>query len=279
MAGQSKRGFAAMNPQTQREIASKGGQAAHQKGTAHEFSPDEARAAGRLGGKAVSSNRAHMAAIGRKGGQRSAVGGRPAVIEIGRHTFDNDHNYEFSNSDESSNTGKRNMAENASPEATDMLRADHKKVSGLFHQYEASGDQVNRKESIVRQICSELDVHAKLEEEIFYPAVEAKSDEGGRRKVQEGIEEHRRIKKLLAQLLGKRAHDDEYDDTVHQLKQCVAHHVEEEETGVLPDAEKNLGNQLQQLGAQMQRRKQQLLATMQPTMAPSMPEHHTQSAE
>jgi general stress protein YciG/hemerythrin-like domain-containing protein len=273
MAGQSKRGFAAMNPQTQREIASKGGQAAHQKGTAHEFSPDEARAAGRLGGKAVSSNRAHMATIGRKGGQRSAVGGRPSVIEIGHHTNGNSHNYE------SSNTGEHNMAENASAKATDMLRADHTKVSGLFHQYEANDDQVNRKESIVRQICSELDVHAKLEEELFYPAVEAKSDEGGRRKVQEGIEEHRRIKKLIVQLLGKRAHDDEYDDTVHELKQCVAHHVDEEETGVLPDAEKNLGNQLQQLGAQMQRRKQQLLATMQPTMAPGMPEHHTQSAE
>src|SRR5262245_879563 len=121
MAGQSKRGFAAMNPQKQREIASKGGQAAHQKGTAHEFSADEARAAGRLGGKAVSSNRAHMAAIGRKGGQRSAVNGSASVVEIGRYTNGNNHN------DESRNTGEPDMAENTSPKATDMLRADHKK--------------------------------------------------------------------------------------------------------------------------------------------------------
>jgi general stress protein YciG len=66
-----------MDQRKQREIASKGGQAAHQKGTAHEFTSDEARAAGRKGGEAVSSNRAHMSAIGRKGGE-SSHGGQKA---------------------------------------------------------------------------------------------------------------------------------------------------------------------------------------------------------
>jgi general stress protein YciG len=60
-----------MDRAKQREIASKGGRAAHQKGTAHEFTSDEAREAGRKGGMAVSQNRDHMAAIGRKGGQES----------------------------------------------------------------------------------------------------------------------------------------------------------------------------------------------------------------
>ena len=64
----SKRGFASMDPAKQREIASKGGRAAHAKGTAHEFTSDEARVAGRKGGEAVSRDRAHMAAIGREGG-------------------------------------------------------------------------------------------------------------------------------------------------------------------------------------------------------------------
>lgn len=64
-----KRGFAAMDRERQRAIASEGGRAAHQKGTAHEFSPDEAREAGRKGGMAVSENRAHMSAIGRKGAE------------------------------------------------------------------------------------------------------------------------------------------------------------------------------------------------------------------
>lgn len=68
MANTSKRGFASMDSSKQREIASKGGRAAHAKGTAHEFTSDEARLAGRKGGEAVSRDRAHMSAIGREGG-------------------------------------------------------------------------------------------------------------------------------------------------------------------------------------------------------------------
>ena len=67
--GKSLRGFASMDPDRQREIASKGGRAAHAKGTAHEWSSDEARVAGRKGGEAVSRDRAHMAQIGREGGE------------------------------------------------------------------------------------------------------------------------------------------------------------------------------------------------------------------
>jgi general stress protein YciG len=70
------RGFAAMDEDKQREIASKGGRAAHAKGTAHEFTPDEAREAGRKGGQAVSRDRDHMAEIGREGGKQSRGGGR-----------------------------------------------------------------------------------------------------------------------------------------------------------------------------------------------------------
>lgn len=69
MSSKSKRGFASMDPDRQREIASKGGRAAHAKGTAHEWSRDEARTAGRKGGEVVSRDRAHMAAIGREGGE------------------------------------------------------------------------------------------------------------------------------------------------------------------------------------------------------------------
>jgi general stress protein YciG len=65
----SNRGFASMDRDKQKEIASKGGKAAHAKGTAHEFDSGEAREAGRKGGVAVSRNREHMAAIGRRGGE------------------------------------------------------------------------------------------------------------------------------------------------------------------------------------------------------------------
>jgi hypothetical protein len=70
--GTHNRGFASMDRERQREIARKGGKAAHEKGTAHEFTADEARAAGRKGGERVSVDRAHMSRIGRLGGKSSA---------------------------------------------------------------------------------------------------------------------------------------------------------------------------------------------------------------
>lgn len=79
----SKRGFASMDPSKQREIASKGGRAAHAKGTAHEFTSDEARVAGRKGGEAVSRDRAHMAAIGREGGHSRGARARAAAAGTG----------------------------------------------------------------------------------------------------------------------------------------------------------------------------------------------------
>ena len=65
----SNRGFASMDENKQREIASKGGKAAHESGHAHEFNSKEAREAGRKGGEAVSQNRKHMSEIGREGGK------------------------------------------------------------------------------------------------------------------------------------------------------------------------------------------------------------------
>ena len=76
--GKSRRGFASMDASRQKEIASKGGRAAHAKGTAHEWSSDEARVAGRKGGEVVSRDRAHMAAIGREGGEARGANARAA---------------------------------------------------------------------------------------------------------------------------------------------------------------------------------------------------------
>jgi len=71
-----QRGFASMDPEKQKAIASKGGKAAHEKGTAHEFTSEEAREAGRKGGEKVSQNREHMSQIGRKGGENSHGGNK-----------------------------------------------------------------------------------------------------------------------------------------------------------------------------------------------------------
>ncbi len=78
----SKRGFASMDEERQRQIASQGGKAAHEQGTAHEFTSEEARRAGQKGGETVSQDREHMADIGRKGG-KSTSRDRSHMADIG----------------------------------------------------------------------------------------------------------------------------------------------------------------------------------------------------
>jgi general stress protein YciG len=87
--GTSNRGFASMDKEKQKQIASEGGRAAHASGNAHEFTPDEARAAGKKGGEVVSRDRKHMAEIGRRGGQNSHGGGRSKSTERSERTSEN----------------------------------------------------------------------------------------------------------------------------------------------------------------------------------------------
>ena len=103
------RGFASMNSDRQKEIARKGGKAAHEKGTAHEFTSEEARAAGRKGGERVSADRSHMSRIGRLGGRSSAGRRQPSRSEAPfPGTESNGHG-------ETANNGANEMAEEESP--------------------------------------------------------------------------------------------------------------------------------------------------------------------
>jgi general stress protein YciG len=105
----SKRGFASMDQSKQREIASKGGRAAHAKGTAHEFTSDEARVAGRKGGEAVSRDRAHMAAIGREGGHSRGARARANSSNMSQPTSS-------SNNDVAQGTGSQPFVRQANEE-------------------------------------------------------------------------------------------------------------------------------------------------------------------
>ena len=109
--GTRNRGFASMDAHRQREIARKGGRAAHEKGKAHEFTPDEARAAGRKGGEKVSLNRKHMAEIGRRGGRSSAQRRRPGGEMAGQQggefagSMPREHVPQMAQSNENQNEG------------------------------------------------------------------------------------------------------------------------------------------------------------------------------
>ena len=114
--------------------------------------------------------------------------------------------------------------------AIELLKKDHQKVAGLFKQYESAGDDApSKKEELFRRIKQELDIHARIEEEIYYPAAKQVPDEETRELVAEAAEEHKQVKTLLAELDGMDAEDERFDAKMKVLKEDVEHHVEEEE--------------------------------------------------
>jgi hemerythrin-like domain-containing protein len=147
-------------------------------------------------------------------------------------------------------------------DAIELLQRDHRKVEDLFHQYEQAGERAHKtKRELVEQISSELEVHTALEEEIFYPAAEAAASKDDKQQVREGYEEHHVVKVLLGELAGMRPEDTEYDPKVTVLMENVRHHIEEEESELLPKASETLGQaRLRDLGEQMAKRKEQLEA-------------------
>jgi hemerythrin-like domain-containing protein len=144
----------------------------------------------------------------------------------------------------------------------ELLKNDHRKVKELFRSYEAAGDKAfQKKGQLAGQIFMELDVHATIEEEIFYPAVEAKADQEGQKMVDEAEEEHHVVHILLDELKTMDVQDEHFDAKMTVLIENVEHHIGEEEKEMLPDAKKTLGSDLEQLGQQMEQRKQHLMAT------------------
>jgi hemerythrin superfamily protein len=141
------------------------------------------------------------------------------------------------------------------PNATQMIRQDHKKVEGLFKKFEQTkGSQAKRR--LAESAMAELEVHAALEEEIFYPAVKNEVDDGSSM-VQEAIEEHQTVKQLISELKRMEEADEEFESQFSQLMENVQHHVEEEESEMLPKVEESELD-LNSLGQQMAQRKQEM---------------------
>jgi len=145
-------------------------------------------------------------------------------------------------------------------DAVEFVKQDHRVVEAMFREFEEAGDQAYRtKRKLVDQISHELEVHAAIEEEIFYPAVQAKAPKEDREMVQEAYEEHHVVKVLLGELADMEPEADGFDAKVTVLMENVRHHVLEEETELLPESEELLGKErLNQLGEEMARRKEQL---------------------
>jgi hemerythrin superfamily protein len=145
-------------------------------------------------------------------------------------------------------------------DAVELIKSDHRKAEQLFREFEEAGDRAYKtKQELVGQIVEELEVHATIEEEIYYPAVEAKARKDGKELIAEAVEEHHVVKILLGELSAMSSEDEPFDAKVTVLMENVRHHVEEEESELLPQSEKILGtDELTRLGEQMAARKQQL---------------------
>ena len=146
------------------------------------------------------------------------------------------------------------------PNATQMIRRDHKKVDGLFSKFEQSRKS-DAKQRICEQVALELEVHAKLEEEIFYPAV--RKHVGEEEMLQDAKQEHQQVKDILGELKSMNAEDEQFDEKFSELVEAVKHHVEEEEGEMLPKVEES-DMDLSEVGERMAERKEELLAQMQP---------------
>ncbi|CAH0306652.1 DNA nickase [Massilia sp. Bi118] len=144
-----------------------------------------------------------------------------------------------------------------SPSITDMIRFDHSHVMVTFHQY--TGDKrPSVKKALAETICDALEIHATLEEEIFYPAMRPRA---ANQKVMEKSEpEHMEMRRLIHELRNTDPRDSRHDELVFELMRDVQHHVADEETVLLPEAEQTMTkDRLSELGTQMTKRRLELV--------------------
>ncbi len=142
------------------------------------------------------------------------------------------------------------------------LKEDHKRVKQAFREAEKLDAQEDgeKLKAIVEQTCAELEVHARLEEELFYPAAREVLKEGDL--IDEAGVEHGSAKALIAQLRGMGPGDEKYAATFKVLGEYINHHVKEEEGEIFPGMQGRSGVEWEQVQEQMEMRREQLMAEM-----------------
>jgi hemerythrin superfamily protein len=138
--------------------------------------------------------------------------------------------------------------------AVELLKADHKVVEGLFKQVKASEESEHA--TLFKQIKAELDVHAHIEESIFYPKLKEEGNDKLVDIVLEGIEEHRQVKMFLKELAALARDSEKFDPKLKVLMEDVEHHVKEEEGEMFPLVTDQFNKDtLEELGAAMEAEK------------------------
>ena len=172
-------------------------------------------------------------------------------------------------------TSPHDLPDDRSPaarhDAIEMLIADHKAVKKLFAKFQSLLGVENadsEKSNLVKQICDALDVHVRIEEELFYPAVRSAIDDAGLMDI--ALIEQAGAKALVAQLQAMHVGDQFFDAKVAVLAGQVIHHAEEEEKEMFPEARKARVDTLA-LGAEMATRQAQLIAAKRAAVPPIRP--------
>jgi hemerythrin-like domain-containing protein len=145
--------------------------------------------------------------------------------------------------------------------ALDLLKEDHKKVKALLEELTTTTPRAaKRRGELLEKIAQEFQIHAAIEEEIFYPAfhqaAETRDDE---KLFYEAFEEHRAVRELvLPDIQGTQTSADEFSGRAKVLKDLILHHAEEEEKQMFPRAKKLMKDQLEDLGSELETRKAEL---------------------
>jgi hemerythrin superfamily protein len=147
------------------------------------------------------------------------------------------------------------MAVRQPDNAIALLKADHCRVNNLFQQYETAQEHT-RQRHIAEQVFTELDRHAQLEEDIFYPAFEEAADDEGKELVEESLQEHMMVKQMMAELLNLQG--EAFHRKFQEFMEGVRDHVQEEETTMFPEAERILAEDMEELLMEMETLKDQL---------------------
>ncbi len=138
-----------------------------------------------------------------------------------------------------------------------LLKADHEKVAGILDAIDSTTERALKgREELFARLKEELDIHARIEEEIFYPAIEEEKET--REITLEAYEEHRLVKQLLSELEAEPKDTEEWTAKFTVLKENIEHHVEEEEGEMFKKARTVLSkDEAEILGERLQEAKQQ----------------------
>jgi hemerythrin superfamily protein len=151
-------------------------------------------------------------------------------------------------------------------DAIELLKKDHQKVTELFKRFNGGGGLTGmvkrvagsiperQRRQAADQICRELDVHALIEEEVFYPAVRALNDDELNSQLSEAFNEHATVKRQVAMIRNGIGRDADLQSKVDELQKCVDHHVSEEEGEMFPRVEELMDEgRRSELGARCRR--------------------------